>query len=129
MNRQKLFSRMVRHLRKQGCHSFGATGTCAYRGEDGRRCAIGILIPNTLYDKRIESRTVRSLLAGSWTGSWRENYKKLAKHLGIANQSDIEFLVNAQSGLHDGVSVKRFSSELEAGARAMANKYNLKVPA
>lgn len=34
---------------------------CAYRGEGGRKCAAGILIPDELYKKEFEGWTVSSL--------------------------------------------------------------------
>jgi hypothetical protein len=41
------------HCRKQGHQSMLPNG-CAYRGDDGDKCAVGCLIPDHLYDARFE---------------------------------------------------------------------------
>lgn len=52
-NNQIAFDLIVNHLRKQGKRSMrrdseGRLG-CAYRGDDGSKCAIGVLIPDSDY--------------------------------------------------------------------------------
>lgn len=67
---QQAFDAAVKHLRNQGRRSFdekARTGPtsgngCLYRGPDGRRCAVGALIPNAIYHKDMEGRTARDLL-------------------------------------------------------------------
>lgn len=50
--KQEIFDRVAAHLRKQGscsmCDADGYRGNklCLYRTEDGRKCAIGALIPD-----------------------------------------------------------------------------------
>ena len=54
MNNQSAFEKMVKHLEKQqwkrseNTNEEGDT-TCAYRGEDGKMCAVGCLIPDEEY--------------------------------------------------------------------------------
>jgi hypothetical protein len=63
---QELYNRVVAHLRKQGCaaklvkrgsnnSNFSA---CRYRTDDGKKCAIGCLIPDERYSGALEGRMV-----------------------------------------------------------------------
>jgi hypothetical protein len=55
MSHQEIFNRVAYHLARQGVQSLTPSGTsCAYRGEAGRRCAVGIFIPDALYDADFE---------------------------------------------------------------------------
>lgn len=49
-----LLDRMIEHLATQRQRSTTHDGTCCYRGENGPMCAVGILIPDDLYDDSIE---------------------------------------------------------------------------
>lgn len=55
---QRAFDDMVTHLRQQGVRSttrneYGDS-ICAYRGEEGRKCAVGALIADEHYQKSLE---------------------------------------------------------------------------
>lgn len=60
------FDKIANHLIKQGKRSkiswSGDYGMCAYRGEGGTKCAIGAVIPDHLYNEKMESRTFATLL-------------------------------------------------------------------
>jgi len=64
--RQEIFEIGARHLLNQGERSerLGKTGDmfCSYRGDEGRKCVIGALIPDDKYDPNMEERGVYSLL-------------------------------------------------------------------
>jgi len=51
---QKVFDTVVRHLLDQGQPSIDEDGHCAYRGRDGRKCAIGALIADEHYQPCME---------------------------------------------------------------------------
>lgn len=61
MTKQDIFDHVSRNMLRQNSRStrnegeggFGAIG-CAYRGTEGRRCAIGFLIPDTEYQSNME---------------------------------------------------------------------------
>lgn len=59
---QAIFDKVVKHLRKQDGKSL-ANGLCAYRGDGGRKCAFGVLIPNKLYKKKFEGKLVGGVFA------------------------------------------------------------------
>lgn len=44
MEAQEIFDRVARHLRDQGAKSQHTDERCAYRGENGLKCAVGCLI-------------------------------------------------------------------------------------
>ena len=57
--KQEAFNATFIGLRDQGFHRSLADGTttfCAYRGAEGRKCAIGFLIPDESYSDVIEGR-------------------------------------------------------------------------
>lgn len=57
MTNQEIFDRVVRHLAKQGRPAAYDDGTCAYRMPDGEACAIGCLIPDENYSRRLEGKS------------------------------------------------------------------------
>lgn len=60
MNNQEAFNISVPALLKQNCKSI-SRGMCKYRGNDGTRCAIGHLIPDSIYDKEMEGKRIPTL--------------------------------------------------------------------
>lgn len=48
MSKQEIFTRVAVHLLRQGRPSLMGDGACAYRGDDGLKCAVGVLIPDEL---------------------------------------------------------------------------------
>lgn len=65
MDNQQIFDHVVDHLRKQKIRSVSADGTyasCAYRGVDNTKCAIGCLIEDDEYHPSFEGIGVEGLL-------------------------------------------------------------------
>lgn len=55
MTDQEVFDIVAEHLLRQGEVALDSeTGSCAYRGSDGRKCAIGVLIPDGSYKQELE---------------------------------------------------------------------------
>ena len=63
MNKQQMFNRVADHLLAQNDRSLNSNGDCVYRGSHGRKCAIGCLIPDELYDPSIEGHGVDIITA------------------------------------------------------------------
>lgn len=59
---QDIFEHIATHLIKQGKASFNGA-ICAYRGKDGYSCAIGCLIPDEEYSRKMEGGGVSELMA------------------------------------------------------------------
>lgn len=58
---QAVFNTVAEHLLRQGRKSLD-NFACAYRGENGAKCAVGVVIPDTLYEPEIEGLALRLLL-------------------------------------------------------------------
>lgn len=87
MTKQEAFDEVVRHLVKQGKQAVDGTEICCYRYE-GRKCAIGALLPDHLYREEMENRTASALIDG---------YSDVAEHFaGLGH-----FFLTALQGLHD----------------------------
>ena len=115
MNRQAVFTQVRDHLLRQGERSWGDTGSvtgastgCLYRGPDGLKCAIGCLISDEHYSRRIEFKSPASSLIREAVG--------LSLGCKISHD-DASFLIKLQ-WLHDDVDPKDWSSELIAFAAA-----------
>ena len=59
MTKQEIFDTVVTHLRAQGIRSMRGC-TCVYRGPEGRKCAIGALIPDEDFKPEWEGYIVGS---------------------------------------------------------------------
>ena len=55
---QEIFNRAYEGLRKQGFELALSQGTCQYRTEDGKRCAVGQLIPESKYRLEFENISI-----------------------------------------------------------------------
>jgi hypothetical protein len=98
MNRQEVFNTVYAGLLAQNARSTtqlsssdGGTA-CRYRGDAGRKCALGLLIPDELYSVEMEGRGAVRLL---------EQFPEIAKALGAESRQDAIFLVSLQR-VHDG---------------------------
>ncbi len=51
---QELFDKIFTGLRSQGFERSMVGSSCKYRGEQGRKCAVGYLIPDSHYTEELE---------------------------------------------------------------------------
>ena len=112
---QEAFNIMVRHLQRQAGKSLTKNGTCAYRGVKGRMCAVGALIPNSMYDAEMEM-SITYLFNDFDRGS----FPKLKAFFSELTPQ----LLDDMQKLHDGASV----CEWKRGFRVIADRYNLSIP-
>lgn len=54
LTEQEIFDTVVSHLMTQRVQSADESGDCLYRGPDGLSCAVGCLIPDDLYDVKMD---------------------------------------------------------------------------
>lgn len=101
---QEVFDYVVNHLLTQNKQARLADDSdCAYRTEDGLKCAVGCLIPDDLYKPEFERRSYRALIVSeqfdpthqelisrlqmlhddNQPGTWKENLSCLASSLGL----------------------------------------------
>lgn len=64
--RQYWFDHVVSNLIRQGKQSIDGDNGCAYRTEDGRKCAIGHLIPDEAYYEGFEGLRGEELVHHYW---------------------------------------------------------------
>ncbi len=106
---QSMFNIVGNHLLKQNEKSMGING-CAYRGWNGLKCAVGILIPDKEYGEEMEGKSIN----GSW-GQW------IQKAAGIA-KGCIDLTKKLQE-LHD----YRHPYSWRKGLTTIASEYNLSM--
>lgn len=104
MTRQQIFTKVKNHLLSQNAKAMGKYATCMYRTAEGLKCAIGCLIPDDVYTRNIEHKTVDLLCSG------------VVKDFDYLKQFDKSFLRRLQV-IHDNVDVKNWENELKAFAR------------
>lgn len=119
MTNQEAFDTALAAMRAQGqpsmktvTHEDGYENTyCAYRGENGTRCAIGALIPDRLYNP-----------------AWDETEQNVVMLRGrLPLDLDTDFMQALQKALHDGPATGRgpFLAELERSAKEFSVRWNL----
>ena len=122
ITRQEAYDRMVAHMRKQKGWAVEESA-CCYRTESGAMCAVGAIIPDDRYDKRIETFGAADPMVYTLVGIARW---------------DAGFLGYAQRALHDELAFGVFDEDLglcpiepfdaetfEAAAMAFADQYDL----
>lgn len=60
LDRQAVFNKVTAHLLTQNEKSMNGEA-CAYRSPNGLKCAIGALIPDSMYDRDVEGLNVHGL--------------------------------------------------------------------
>lgn len=113
MNRQETYEIVKGHLLSQNKKAMDPKGfSCQYRGKNKTKCAIGALIPDSMYDKNFEGHSVHTLI---------QDFPEVIFILGAENQKDINFLETLQS-IHDDHDVKYWPEVFDN----FAKKYKLK---
>lgn len=127
MTPQEIYDTVINHLRAQGQRAMGTVG-CAYRGAGGTKCAVGVLIPDELYDPAIEGRSVTAFKPG--TVSVDATNRKECDALGEAMPLLVEHnvLLGELQSLHDAEenwNPNGFADRGEWIARDIARSFNL----
>jgi len=116
--KQQMFDFMVNHLRSQGKPSVdtldqSCESPCMYRGSNGLMCAIGCMIPDSLYNSHLEGESVSMYL----------------RVVGVSREAGTRsFLSMAQPYLHEDLSgelPEDFLTSLEENAIKLADEYSL----
>ena len=116
LNRQEVYNTVRDHLLKQRVKGVDDYGSCAYRSENGLKCAIGALIKDEYYDPCFEGKGVYEL-ADAYTPTSTLLRRALVKSLGAdyLTHEDICFLSDLQV-LHDENQGEFEAATLEAFA-------------
>jgi len=91
---------------------------CLYIGPDNKRCAFGCLIPDELYDEKMEGKVAHAVII---------NHIKLREHLGIpisVSIFDEPFrLLDMLQSVHDNDEVEDWKSGLQNVGRCFSLDY------
>lgn len=115
MDRQTIYQTVRNHLLWQGAKSEEAGGACLLRGPQKQKCAIGILIPDALYEPSMEGESEPELLLST--------HPALRDLLGMGpvydaagrRSDDIRFLTELQD-IHDRTDPCNWAEALSAMA-------------
>jgi hypothetical protein len=120
MEAQQIFDTVANHLRQQNSKSLlsevacreipAPTGSCAYRGEAGKKCSAGVLILDEEYEFSMEGRGLYSVLT-KYSSSLME---RLYPHH--------DLIVQLQS-VHDNFGVEEWEERLKLVAARFKLRY------
>jgi hypothetical protein len=96
MEAQEIFDTVAKHLFTQGRQALkqGSESSCAYRGEGGTKCAVGVLIPDQLYLKSMEGTAIHGLLdklIGVALPEWMTDKQELLSNLQSAHDTSFNW--------------------------------------
>lgn len=95
MEAQEIFDTVAKHLFVQGrrATSPGNALMCAYRGEGGAKCAVGVLISDEIYDGMMEGRTVSGLVNSAHYAlpEWMAESQELLAHLQNVHDTEVNW--------------------------------------
>ncbi len=112
MNNQEAFDKICNHLMTQKARAIGPTGMCVFRDAEGRKCAVGCLIPDELYTPDLESTPYPKHLM-----------YKAPSVAAILDGVDLHLLRDCQC-VHDHTQADKWLDAL----RIVATRYRLDTP-
>ena len=117
MNHREIFDRVKTHLLTQNAKSM-SDGRCAYRGDGGRTCALGCLIPDEKYSRKFEGLSPTAYVnADALADSARRPFadqtltKVLQEETGASSGEDVTWLRRLQY-IHDQTPVQEWETAL-----------------
>lgn len=116
MTEQEVFNKVWDYfVRNKNPPGLSSTKQCAYRGESGTKCAIGVLIPDDKYTPSLELKFPYEL-----------------KSLGIVPDLSMDFYYSLQYCHDESImnacgNVPEFHVGIENKLRNMAKKYSLSI--
>lgn len=119
---QEIFDTVLAHLRKQGEPALDITGACVYRDGNGLSCALGCLIPDSLYTPQIETAAMFHIIDDSPTVESITLGEILGK-IGIEPRQ-YKLLLDLQNA-HDKL-LQHFKEGWETRMREIADNHKLK---
>ena len=121
MTPQEIYDTVAKHLFTQGKRSgvLWPTGDfrCKYRGPDGTKCAVGVLIPDEVYDPDMEGHSIVGLFDPDAT-------EKGGFELPAWMKENLKLLVALQ-GAHDFSRYWHSSPQMNARLKQVAQDHGL----
>lgn len=135
MDTQTIFTQVIQHLARQRVAAVHPSGNCQYRTPDGKRCAVGYLVPEWHYNETLEGNTPRDREVKNalmWThGEFTNQQWRMLQELQLLHDHELD-LLSASQGLlpvnctSDKVSVRR--DRLIQCLEYMAKIYDVIIP-
>lgn len=137
-NRQADFNAVWEHfIVQKNPRARGSDFVCAYRMDDGSKCAVGVILPDELYDPLMDKFGLTATDLDDFSRSIANAPMYDPMEDGVATNSpelqewteahDLEGLLSDLQWAHDGV-LEPFHENFEAELRVLAEKYNLTIP-
>lgn len=102
METQTIFTQVIQHLARQRVAAVHPSGNCQYRTPDGKRCAVGYLVPEWYYNETLEGNTPRDREVKNalmWThGDFTNQQWELLQELQSVHDHELD-LLSASLGL------------------------------
>lgn len=136
-NKQDVFDYVVRKLYEQAAFSVDKNGDCRYRSPNGNRCAIGYLVPNSVYSfsmENLDADMLYHLIANDSIVIAKVYRQRFMDFLEKYNNDG--FLQKMQEELHDvfyakfsnSITKEAFRREFMIRVKKFAKENKLKVP-
>ncbi len=113
MNTQEIFTKVATHLLTQNAKSL-ANSICAYRGDNGLKCAVGVLIADEHYSPMLEGMSTR----------YNEVICAVRSSIGRALTADEWWLISRFQEIHDSSSPEHWHDEIYS----VASNLGLEMP-
>lgn len=118
MTLQQILDTVAPHLLRQNDKARGDLG-CVYRATDGKKCAVGVLIPDGAYTKAIEQCTVNAINL-DMPAARALRKALIASDIDVDDNKTVDFLSRLQS-THDHYKPTEWLGRLVS----LANEYGL----
>jgi len=109
LTNQQIFDLVKKHLLEQNKRSQKESGLCAYRGQRGRKCPVGYLIPDQYYKKAFDEEI------GMGVDELFKHYPRVMEKSGLPEEA-LELLTALQD-MHDTDPPATWSKKLSGIAK------------
>lgn len=129
MQPQEIFETVSKHLFNQGERAVKFDKeqkfyTCMYRGKNGTKCAVGVLIPDSMYHPKME-RAIDNLIKDYKRS--QEGYIDIEWSIPPYFVNNYELLVTLQDIVHDDTENWKSSAAMRNILREVAKDYGLEA--
>ena len=108
---QSIFTRVSEHLLAQNAKAVASDGvSCAYRGEDGLKCAVGCLITDEFYKDSLEGVSISNSDAVLYAVIDSLGFSR--KEIGLKGAAALRRVLYGLQQIHDGSEPDKWPARL-----------------